>query len=79
MKNKKQTKYIIVVENRWGFKSHTIITKEKLLDNLIFCKEKLPEIWQELPEVDILKKCLFKDLVEYYYHNDKILYISNIN
>ena len=45
MKNKKQTKYIIVVENRWGFKSHIIITKEKLLDNLIFCKEKIPEIW----------------------------------
>lgn len=79
MKNKQQTKYIIVIQDRWGFKSHKITTKEKLLEDLIFCKEKLPEIWQELPEVDILKRCLLIDLAKYYYKNDEILYISNID
>jgi hypothetical protein len=75
---KEQTKYIIVIKDKYGFKSHKITTKERLLDNLIFCKEKLAELWVELPEVDILKKCILKDLAEYYYKNDEIIYISQL-
>ena len=75
---KEQTKYIIVIKDKYGFKSHKITTKEKLLENLIFCKQNLPETWTELPEVDILKKCLFIELAEHYYKNDEILYISTL-
>lgn len=75
---KEQTKYIIVFQDKYGFISHKITTKEKLLEKLIFCKQNLPEMWVELPEVDILKKCLFIELAENYYKNDKILYISTL-
>ena len=39
-----QTKFIIVMEDNQGFKSHKITTKEQLLEQLIFCKENLSEL-----------------------------------
>ena len=75
---KEQTKYIIVIKDKYGFKSHKITTKERLLDNLIYCKERLSELWAELPEVDILENCSCFDLARYFYKSSEIVYFSQV-
>ena len=78
MMKKEQTEYIIVFQDKFGFKSHSVTTKERLLDNLIYCKEKLSELWAELPEVDILKNCSCFDLARYFYKSSEIVYFSQV-
>ena len=70
-------KSIITTKDRWGFFEHQVTTRENLLKQLTWCKENLPELWSELPALDILKNINLKGLAELYYKKE-IVCISEI-
>ena len=74
-----EKQYIVTLKDSHGWYDHVVIDPNKIINSLLWCKQTLPDIWQELQTVpdDIIKNMSLRSLIETYYKSE-IICISDL-